>query len=498
MDFKVNFGPWETILLGKFYTHDVEIVVNPENFFLTIIYEKQDDKVIGALVDGSKALVAKGPMESFIQTLPKTATGIIKTNGDRTAKMMFVSFDPIYLDFRKDDFVREIDNAIKKSFNDLETIRGLAKSSSLDLKEINLTSKHEYSQILGDPFMARSLLGGLKKTAMELISMDELTTPTHQNSKIQLGLGKNREILKEEIDELYRTHIVGDDSQAINYATYILAENFLLNNNTAIIFDKDNYFSGLGTASKHEEELKTALVQFEPAGFPIKKFVAKTDIKIPLKNIDLTLALNLLKTFDESLNKIVGELKIEANTTKEFIEQISTIKELNDFEKLKLERLLKIIEKNYSGLFGTSLDTAELIKKWSGSLGRATVIDTSGLNDDEQILFMLGILTDLESLGDKIKDTNLTLMLPSMQSIFEQDQDKITDKILNLEDLGISFVIGTRIINQKLVSNETARMNLIKDRDLAVSIKDKRNYRVELRPSISGDPQLTNKKKINF
>jgi len=31
--FKINYGPWETIFLGKFYTHDVEVLMNPEKFF---------------------------------------------------------------------------------------------------------------------------------------------------------------------------------------------------------------------------------------------------------------------------------------------------------------------------------------------------------------------------------------------------------------------------------------------------------------------------------
>ncbi|MFA5763572.1 MAG: hypothetical protein WC915_02065 [archaeon] len=491
MDFKVDFGPWETIFKGTFYTHEVEIVVNPENFFLTIIYEKEDGKNIGALVDGSKALVAKGQMESFIQTLPKTAVGLIKTNGDTTSKMIFISFDPIYLDFRKDDYVRALDNAIKKSFDNSDNVRGLAKSSSLELKEINLTSKTEYNQILGDPFLARSLLGGLKKTAMELINIGELKSLTKQsNNKIQLGLSKNREIITEEIGDLYQTNIVGENVKELNYVAYILAENFLLNNNTTIIFDSEKYFDGLGQASKHEHELKEALVAFEPAGFPLKKFIAKTDLKVPIKNIDLTLAFNLMNTGDDELNTIVSTTKVDANTVNEYLEKIKEAKEINDFHILKIERLLKILDKEDRDLFGLNLNTTELIKSWSGNIGRATIIDISDLKNNEKILFILGVLTDILALGDKIKNSNLVLMFPQMQYVLKNDQDKITNKILELQKLGVGFVIGTTTQNQKLSANETAKMNLIKDKDIAVSIKNKRNYRVNLRPSISGDPQI--------
>ena len=169
MDFKINFGPWETIFKGKMYDHEVEIVMNPEKYLLTLIYDIKDGKKVGVLVEGQKALVAKGEMGSFIQTLPKRCVGIIKTNGEKTNKMLFISFNPIYVDFKQEDFERKIDNAIKKSLDNIETIIELGKTSSLILTETSMAPETDYSPILGDPFMARSLLSGLKKTEQAII-----------------------------------------------------------------------------------------------------------------------------------------------------------------------------------------------------------------------------------------------------------------------------------------------------------------------------------------
>jgi len=42
MDFRINAGPWQTIFNGKFLGHTVEIVSNPEKYFLTLVYDEKD------------------------------------------------------------------------------------------------------------------------------------------------------------------------------------------------------------------------------------------------------------------------------------------------------------------------------------------------------------------------------------------------------------------------------------------------------------------------
>ena len=57
MDFKLDFGPWETVFVGQTYGHDVEIISNPEHFFLAIIYDKREGKKVGAVIEIGRAHV---------------------------------------------------------------------------------------------------------------------------------------------------------------------------------------------------------------------------------------------------------------------------------------------------------------------------------------------------------------------------------------------------------------------------------------------------------
>ena len=106
VDFKINYGPWETIFQGKAYGHEVEIVTNKERMYLVFIYEVIGEQKTGAIVEGYKAFYARGQIEAFINTLPKASMGIIKNNTEKTQKVFFLTFDTIYLDFTQEDYLK--------------------------------------------------------------------------------------------------------------------------------------------------------------------------------------------------------------------------------------------------------------------------------------------------------------------------------------------------------------------------------------------------------
>ena len=333
MNWKLDFGPWTSIMEGKFRGHSIELLENPEHFFLTIIYDEREGKKVGALIEGHKALVAKGSAESFIQTLPKPAMLVEKTLGNDTFKLFFVSTESIYVDFKQEDYLRDVDRIVRKGLDDANTVSGLARASSLQLVDIEMSPESSYSPVLGDPFTTRALLSGLKKSALELIDVGGRGEIVHSKTFIALGLNKKREIIKEKTINLFKTIITGEEKQRL-YATYILAENFLLDNRTGIILDDSNYFSGLATPSQNELRLREELVEYEPSGFPVKNFTAKTDLKVSLGDADLHLLMQMLGVGDEEFAKkfALDALKQSHNTPEELIEKINGMSELNDFK----------------------------------------------------------------------------------------------------------------------------------------------------------------------
>jgi hypothetical protein len=492
MDFRLDYGPWETIFTGQTYGHEVEIVTNPENFFIVLIFDKRDGKRMGAVVEGYKALYARGQMESFIQTLPKTSFGVEKSLGDKTGKIFFLSFDPFYIDFRQEDFTRKIDLAIKRIDEGTQTIIDLAKASALDLLELTTVPKTDYAPILGDPFFIKTLVAGQRGPDLAKIDLSKGNYLYEEKApSIQLGLSKTREIIKETSSNLKRTQILGTGS-ALRYSMYILSENLLLENIPLIIIDSTNYFDGLGLATSDSFALKEELVEFEPMGFPMRQLTAKESIKVSLKDTDLFFVLDLLGMNDPEFQKNISLLAValRSTTPEELIEKILQTKELSDYDKLRAERILRIIAKKFNGLFGEDVPSAELTKLVPGKLGRAVIIDTKPLSKEEKILFTHTILRQLTKSFSETQQGNCTLILPDAGQLFEQSKEKTSTALMRLENRGVGIIFGAeKDVPEELDKTLTAKMSIVSGKDVAVSIKSKRNYRVILRPSLSGKPK---------
>jgi hypothetical protein len=493
MDFKVDFGPWETVFLGQTYGHEVEIFTNPENFFLVFIYDKRDGKRVGSVVEGYKAFFARGAMDTFIQTIPKPCFGVAKSMGDKTGKIFFLSFDPFYVDFKQDDFVRRIDLAIQKTEENSSMIIDLARASSLELKDLSNVAKTEYAPILGDPFTIKTLIAGRKQSDLAKV---DISTNNRMNEEtqpmIQLGLSKTREIIKEAIINLKRTQIIGEGNP-LNYSMYIISENLLLENIPIVIFDSEDYFAGLGTATSDSVALKDEMVDFEPLGFPIKNLNVKDSIKISLKDVDLYFLLEMLGLGDEEFQKNLSLISftMRVNTPIELLEKIAQTKELNDYEKLRAERLINIVNKSFNNLFGEAIPASELTRAISGKMGRAMILNMKTLNTAERILFTHTIMRQITKGLSETQQVNCSLIIPNLDELFMKNQDKAITAITRLENRGVGFVIGSsKELPDELAKTMTAKMNVVAGKDLAVSIKGKRNYRVNFRPNLSGTPKL--------
>jgi len=493
MDFKVDFGPWETVFAGQTFGHEVEIFSNPENFFLVFIYDKRDGKRAGAVVEGYKAFFARGAMDTFIQTIPRPCFGVAKSMGEKTGKIFFLSFDPFFVDFKQDDFVRRIDLAIQKTEENSSVIIDLARSSSLELKDLSTVAKTEYAPILGDPFTIKTLIAGRKQSGLSKVDISNNAIIGDETPPIiQLGLSKTREIIKEPIMNLKRTQIVGQGF-SLNYSMYIISENLLLENIPILIFDSDEYFVGLGTATPNYSALKDELVDFEPSGFPVKNLNVKDSIKISLKDTDLYFLLEMIGLGDEEFQKNLSLISftMRVNAPEELLEKVSQTKELNDYEKLRAERLLNIINKSFSGLFGEAIPSSELTRAIAGKMGRAVILNTKTLSPEERLLFTHTIMRQITKGITETQQINCSLIIPNINDLFMRNQDKAITAITRLENRGVGFVIGSsKELPDELAKTMTAKMNVVSGNDVAVSIKGKRNYRVLMRPNLSGTPKL--------
>lgn len=489
MDIKLDFGPWETVFEGRAYGHSVEIVTNREQFYVVFIYEEIEGKKVGAIVEGYKALVCKGNMEAFINTLPKPCMGILKTLGDKTQKVFFISFDPIFIDFNEEDYIRKIDILLEKSLDNVNTITELARASSIELKELSTVSVKDYFQVIGDPFVMRVLLSPKRSTNLTKLDLKD-ALPEEKQAKIQLGLTKNREIVYEKVRNLYRTSVTGNTQENL-YTLYIIAENLLLEGKQVIVFDNNNYFEGLSRPSKNEAKLKENLVEYEPAGFPSKRIKAKTDMQVSLNETNTHTLLDSIGCFDDSIERVITSTLMinKVNTPLELIEFVLSAKDTNEFQKLKTERVLKIIDNEYKGLFGKNIPMDDVLKKWGGSLGRAITIDTKELTKNERVIFVQAAVNFFDKAVKDNPTTDSAVLIPESDSLLAHKV--IVAELADIERFGFGLILGSeKPIPETLDSSMQTKMTVVTKNDIAISSFNNPSYRVNLRPSLSGEPKF--------
>ncbi len=493
MDFKLDYGPWDVIFSGTTYGHDVEIISNPENFYIVIVYDTTSGKKNGAVIEGYKAFYAKGQMESFIQTLPKQCLGIAKNFGDKTGKVFFLSFDPFYVDFKHEDFSRRIDNEIKRVEENSNMMVDLARTSNVELKELSTVQKSDYAGILGDPFIIKMLASGSKGSSLSKIDLGaKMPIDEEKIPLIQLGLSKAMEIMKEPSSIIMRTQILGQAS-SLNYASYILSENLLLDNIPLVIFDDSNYFSQLSVASSNRSELKEEMVEFEPMAFPVKEMSPKQNIKISLKDTDLIFALQLLGVKDIEFEKNLSLFAFTAqvNSIEELIQKINDSKEIGDYERLRAERIMQIMNSEIGSIFGSNVSSEELIRAIPGRLGRAVIVNTKFLSNEEKIIFIHTILRQITKAFSENNTSDCTIVLPRIDYLLESNKERVTTALLRASTRGLGLILGAeKDLPSELNELLPTKLSIVSGKDTAVMIKGKRTYRIDLRPSLSGQPKV--------
>lgn len=493
MDFKLDYGPWDVIFSGTTYGHEVEIISNPENFYIIMVYDTISGKKNGAVVEGYKAFYAKGQMESFIQTLPKQCLGITKNLGEKTSKLFFLSIDPFYVDFKHEDFSRRIDNEIKRVEENASMMMDLARASSVDLKELATVSKNDYSGILGDPFILKLLASGSKGPTLAKIDVGgKISNDEEKTPLVQLGLSKTMEIMKEATSIIMRSQIVGQ-SLSLNYASYILSENLLLDNVPLVIFDDSDYFSQLSIASPNRTELKEERVEFEPMAFPLKELTPKQNLKISIKDLDLIFALQILGIKDPEFEKNLSLFAFTAqvNSIEELLQKINDSKELGEYEKLRAERTMQIMASEMSSLFGQSTPSEELTRAIPGRLGRAVVVNTKFLSNDEKIIFINTILRQITKAFSENNVSDCTIVLPKIDFLLDSNKERVTTSLLRASSRGLGLILGAeKDLPSELNELLPTKLSVVTGKDVAVMIKGKRTYRLNLRPSLSGQPKV--------
>ncbi|PIN85033.1 MAG: hypothetical protein COV47_04310 [Candidatus Diapherotrites archaeon CG11_big_fil_rev_8_21_14_0_20_37_9] len=492
--FKISHGPWEKLFSGSFQEHEIELYSNPEKILLIMVFEKKLDRIEGAIIEIYKVFHAVGEVESFTETLPRDVILLTKHDENSTMKFFLLGSKPIYSRWTEDEFIEQVDTLLKRIITSSAMIKDVSKAYELSLNEIVASEPDVqiafFSQPLLVPLMATS--------AHKYQGEDETTLKSITKGEVVVGLTRDKKKVIEPL-AFFTKSIVFEGTEKDRYrALGVIAESAVLSNSPVILFDWKNKGQLFGEAGNNAGELKKYQVELDPFGFPIKLFKPGKSIFIDVNLMSPEGIAEIFKIGDKNFPKLLA--KILAGTKFEsmqkLIDSISATKseEFTEYEVMKTARLMKLIDSRYKGIFGGQNNIDDLTNKGRQSFARLAIIDMSTLDHRAGLLLAHSVVKGVTKKFESASAGNINtfFIVPDAYKIVSSESDKISGEIAatmsKMSKNGVGFALESENqidLNQSVVADFSAEVNIVSSNDVSVQLKGKKGYRVLVRPLLS-------------
>ena len=495
MEFKLSEGPWKEIFTGKFNEYEVEIFTSPDGLILVAIYEQDKGKKIGVVLELYKIFYAIGDVDDFVETLPREVIALTKHDEKVTQKFFLLGSTPTYVKHEENEVIKEVDRLMRKLQTSAKMIKDISKAYDITFKELS-----ECEEGIKDAFFSQPLLIPIVATSSHSVTSSKPELTEFSGETI-LGLTKEGTIVKEPISLFKKTIITDGKDEDRLHLMRILAESYLIWNTATVIFDWGDSFSGLSSPTKKRDALKKYKVEIEPIGFPMKEFSVPNNVKVDLHTLDSHGLMELFAAGDgiasDTIIKIIDERNFKS--IKEIVDRIKEVEcggDFSDFQKLRSVRLLRLIDLRYPELFDGKNDIAEISKNWFRGIGRAGIVKLSEIDERASLIIVQSLVRGILEYYKKegpTKGIKSVIVIPEADKLINsQNENSLSKNIANdLDELGkygVAYVLGANKnsdLSKKIIGSAEAKLSIIRDNDVGVQLKDRKQYRVLIRPSLS-------------
>ncbi len=455
----ISIPEWKKVADVKWGEHPLALF-EKDNTFLMLLAEKRDDRTLGFACSSCKPFLVTGDYSKLdLVHFPSEVTILRNLNASSKTKQnhLLVFTKPTYVPFS----TAAISAAAEQHTADLNSLDYFVKNLG---KDVTLTS------VVGDanPFaLDSSLLFSF------LSFIRTASKPAASPSLIGLDL-KGEKVLCP-ISSTSLGLVVGGTKQQRLHALHVFAEDAMQQNANVIIFDTTNSFTGLSRPSSTElNEYVSFSMPGLAAGFPMRELIPGQNAFVSHSSFSTKAMLAPFGLVDTELEKYLEKGMQNAPSTLPDFSEIDT----NQFTKLRLTRVAKLIQTSFQSVFGNSTPIIDQ----GHSLGKVLHINLSKCSPESSIFFCLGLVKQLEQ-NEK-----------PLFIIFEQDAAEIKP----LAELYVNKFIGsnTSVLchsehedSVPFVKSADLFVEIISN-DVAITQGGKPPQRVKLRPTYSACTEL--------
>jgi len=498
--FKISDGPWEKFYDGKTQNSDMEIYTNPESMMLVLIYDKENGKVIGAVIELFKVFYSQGDAEHFVETLPRRITLINRHDGEkRDNKFLLLASEPTYATWNEKSFLDETDKLLKALKASSVLIRDVSKAYDLTLTDINNADEKAKGIFFSEPLVIPLVAESAMKEHVQATGYDALPKSITKGEVI-LGLTKDRQKIVEPLAIFSKSIVIDGGEADRKRVMQVIAESALLSSISIVIFDGSNSFDGIGHPTSKRDDLRKYELEQEPIGFPVKKFDAASELKVDLSVTSPAGFAEIFGIGENVVSKIIIST-IEKNRPASLKELIAKVRELppgdepSAFDIGKAVRVLTLIGNTYPRMFDGHNNIGAMVKSGTRALGKANIINISKTDERLTLLISHNIMSSIKEYfrqGKASGGMGFMVLLPKASKI-HGDSQKILEKEINTMlaeygKIGLGFVLSEDKeidIPQDVLKEVEARLNIVSGNDVGVQLSGRKSYRVLVRPTLS-------------
>lgn len=482
-----NFGPWNSILEGKFDDYPISILLNEDGYMITQIKNPKNDML---LLSVQGIIKINGDAETFIETLPKKGIYVMIHDNKSTGKYMFLSKNSGLFKEGSEEAIKFVSETISDIEKDIKITKDIGSSYELSFTQYKELAKEQKKEIFVNPSIFTSLFSNISFNPNVNMPCDTSTTPMQKETSINIGFLKNtKDIASTNLDTfLESNYIIVKDDKIKRTITQILSEEFALKGINNIVFSFDKEIENL--KYPNSQDIVREKLGVDPSGFPIAVLNSSTDVQVNLSELPFESLRDLYNLGDSKSANLIIEINKskQPKTFDELIKEIDNYKPENTYSSYDINlarRIAFIINEFHKGLYTNNFDLSVLTKSANQKLGRTTIINL----DADQTRNKIVIHSVLKRLS-KIND-NVSVYIPEVKDIAPKEnldllQKEIVD-ILSTQHNKYIFVFSSSPldINDLCINSSNAIIEVIESNDIAVKIRGSRPYRIELRPTIS-------------
>jgi len=471
-------GPWKKLFSGIYDEYTLSLLFNQEGYIITEILNNEKTKAVLTI---SQIIGVFGDAETFIETIPRNAIFLLEHSTKNNQKYILLQGDQDVLNFEQKDITDFVNDQFKKLKKDSKSIVNIANSYEINLKDYTELTPDMRTNIFSNPLSLFSFITQNKNPKAFVSQVTE-----NEKKEFFLGFYKTTNEKATEPMELFnKTFVFGQNDKSIK----ILLENFSQSKINSIVFTYNDISSMKypNESSEVQEKNKSA-----PMGFPLIDYKVGEKICVNLQDLPNNSFQELIGLKDNEISELISGVL----TTKNSMTLDALIKDISEYSSEKYTsynlnlatRVIDLVKQETPGIYQGDFSISDAFKNY-GNLGNiyTVYINKNNLSSARAIIY--NTLKKIISFSGK--EQRLLIVLPNFNDFFSRrDNDLLSKELFNMiQNDNYNYYIfscpNEIDIKPELLSLATAKLSLLEDNEIGITLKDAKPFRFVLRPSFS-------------